>query len=404
MRLAILSLALLALLPPAAPRAGVTIRCIDVGQGDATLVESSSGLTLLFDGGDNGKGNNVINPYLAGRGISEITYMIASHYHADHVGGLDEVYNGTGVTTACYDRGWSYTTQTYQGYANAVASKRQTLTDGQVIDLGDDVLVRCVAINGNGVLSSPFSQPPHDENDLCIALLVTCGEFDFFVAGDLGGQNTSSYADIETSLGPEVGDIEVYRVDHHGSQYASNATFLAALAPEVSIISVGTNSYGHPNLSTINRLVAADSYIYQTELGSGGTIPAGAGRVVSGHVVIETDGVFSFTVAGDVYTLGSSDCCPQDPVPLPMLSLDIAPNPCNTAATVRYRTPEPRQPGWIVLHDLSGRQLRRWQVSGSGELTWDGKDASGVDLADGVYFVRWFGPEGAPAKRLLVVR
>ncbi len=398
-------MALLYLLLPAASPADVTIHCIDVGQGDATLIVSSSGRTLLFDGGDNGKGNSVVNPYLASLGIADLDYMVASHYHADHIGGLDEVYYGTGVAVTCYDRGWSYTTATYNSYANAVASKRQTLYDGQIIDLGDGVTVRCATLNGNGLVSSPFQQPPYDENDLCVALVVTCGEFDFFVAGDLSGQNTSSYKDVETSLSGEVGEVEVYQVDHHGSAYNSNATLVNTLSPEVSVISVGNNSYGHPSQTVINRLVAAGSYIYSTELGSGGTIPAGSGTIVGGHVIIHTSGYTSYTVDGDVYPLPDPTAVAENFAGIEKAYLLVTPNPCNPSAVLRFRPSSPDGEIVLGIFDARGRQVRRWQATGAGEILWDGTDAGGSSVASGVYFCRMLGSGGDRVyQKLLVTR
>jgi len=361
-------------------------------------------MTLLFDGGNNGKGNSVINPYLSSLGVSNLTYMVASHHHADHIGGLDEVYNGTGVDSACYDRGWSYTTLTYQDYANTVAPKRQTIYDGQIIDLGDGVTVRCVAVNGNGILSTPYEQPPHNENDLCVALVVTCGEFDLIVAGDLGGYSTSSYENIETSLAAEMDEVEVYRVNHHGSSYSSNPTFLSALSPEVSVISVGSNSYGHPNQQAIDRIVALDSYIYQTELGSGGTIPPGSGEVVGGHVIIETDGISYYTVDGDEYPLGTvsvSDAGYGTPSPA---LLQVSPNPFCSATTFRFGLPESAQGSAIVVFDVLGRQVRSWEVSGSGEIVWDGTNAAGSTVASGIYFCTLVRSRGAETRKILLTR
>ena len=99
------------LLAPALALAGVTITVLDVGQGDATLVESSSGATLLFDGGPNGTGSSIILPYLTSRGIESLDYIVASHYHADHIGGLDEVYSRTGATSGVWEgaRGLEWT-------------------------------------------------------------------------------------------------------------------------------------------------------------------------------------------------------------------------------------------------------------------------------------------------------
>ncbi len=95
-----------------------------------------------------------------------------------------------------------------------------------------------MAVNGNGVLENPFTDPPHDENDLCVALKLEYQGFEFFMAGDLSGKNTSSYTDIETSVAPEVGKIEVLQVDHHGSNNNTNQCFLDSLQPQVAVISV----------------------------------------------------------------------------------------------------------------------------------------------------------------------
>jgi beta-lactamase superfamily II metal-dependent hydrolase len=78
-------------------RASLEIHCIDVGQGDCTLIVSSAGGTFLFDAGNNGKGNNTVIPYLQGMGIEALDYIGASHYHADHIGGIDEVVSSLGI-------------------------------------------------------------------------------------------------------------------------------------------------------------------------------------------------------------------------------------------------------------------------------------------------------------------
>lgn len=270
------------------PEADLEIHHIDVGQGDCTLILSPTGESLLFDGGQNGKGPVIID-YLTSIGVTSLTYMVASHYHADHIGGLDEVINGgISVDVAAYDRGGSYSSQTYQDYVAAIGEKRTTIHDGQVIDLGGGVKVECVAVNGNGVPGAS------DENDLCVALKVTYGDFDYFVAGDLSGSNDGGYTDIETSVAPEVGDVEIYRVDHHGSSYSSNQYFVDVLDPEVSIISVGKNSYGHPSKTVVRRLKAT-SVVYQTE--------DSRGRIVDGDIVVITDGKGYFSVNGDYYPI-----------------------------------------------------------------------------------------------------
>ena len=391
--LCLLFFSLAVILPHSASAATLEIHCIDVDQGDCTLVVSSSGQALLMDAGKTGYGTGTVVPYLSSLGISSLTYMVASHYHFDHIGGLDEVINaGVPIDSACYDRGWSYTTATYDDYEDAVSPYRVTISDGQVINLGDGVTATCVTVNGNGVLSAPFEQPPHNENDLSVGLVVSLGDFEFFVAGDLSGANTSSYTDIETSVGAEVGDSEVYRVDHHGSAYNSNQSLVNDLSPEVSIFSVGTNSYGHPTQTVINRLINAGSYLYLTNAGDGGTVPPGDGEVVNGHVVISTDGVLTFTVNGDEYDIpGGTGFGPIVADREKMQVLRAYPNPFNPATTIIYDVMSPGRTD-IRVFDSSGA-LVKTLFSGSGTpgpfaLGWDGTDDSGARVASGTYFCK----------------
>jgi beta-lactamase superfamily II metal-dependent hydrolase len=308
-------------LTAASSGANLKICCLDVGQGDCTLIVSPTGGTLLFDAGENGKGTQVVIPYLQTHGIHALDYIGASHYHSDHIGGIDEVVDYLGIDSvrvAVLDRGWWYDTPTYDDYAAAVAPKRTTITDGQVIDLGGGVTIRCVAVNGNGLLSPPFDDT-YDENDLSVALLLSYGDFDFFVAGDLPGVNSSLYHNIESSVAAEVGPVEVYQVDHHGSSSSSNSDLVSTLLPQVSVISVGDgNPYGHPHQSTIDRLAAYGSYIYQTEGGSGGTIPSGCGEVVHGNVVIEVDSCHYTVNTTDIYEM-----C-EDAIPISEVNADDA--------------------------------------------------------------------------------
>ncbi len=270
------------------------IHCLNVGHGDATLVISPAGRTLLIDAGNDSMGLRKVLPWLSSRGITSLDWIVATHYHGDHIGGLDEVINGLGrdsVKQAVYDRGWSYGTNAYGDYVRAAGNKRRTIADGMALDLGEGVIVRCLAVNGNGRLHSPFTDPPWSENDLCIALRISYQRFDFSISGDLSGESTAYYRDIETSVGPEIGPVEVLRVNHHGSAYSSNCSFLAALSPLVSVISCGKNDYGLPTQEALSRLRPYGP-VYQTADRDG--------RPVNGDVIISTDGQ-RFIVNGDTF-------------------------------------------------------------------------------------------------------
>ena len=287
--------------------AGLAITVFDVGQGDATLVASPSGMTLLFDAGPSGS-QAVILPYLDSAGIDGLDYIVTSHYHADHIGAVATIYNQKGANQGVWDRGWSYTTATYNTYAATVAADRRTLTQGQVLDLGGGATATVVALNGNGVLNPPYSNSSF-ENEYSVALLIELGDFRFFQAGDLSGINAGGYRDIETSVAQTMvqlgkADINVYRASHHGSYTSSNASFLNATTPEVAIISVGaTNSYGHPHEVAAACMQQRGIHIYMTTTGNGATLPPEDMTVVGGHIVVETAGHGTYTVNGDVWEL-----------------------------------------------------------------------------------------------------
>lgn len=278
------------------------IHHINVGQGDATLIISPTGKKMLIDAGNTGKGTNVVKPYLTSLGISYLDFVVCSHYHADHLGGLDEVINGLGTSNigAVYDRGRNAplpTTTAFTEYENAAnaTGRRYAIQLGQVIDLGGGVTMKCVATDGYVINYGRVANATSSENDLSIGFLLNYSSFQYFTGGDLGGESTY-YADNETPLAPQVGDVDAFKINHHGSQYSTNQTFVNTLKPEVGIIAVGTNTYGHPTQVVLDRLANANCFMYLTEAGSGGTVPTGKGVVANGNIIIRTTGK-SYTVS-----------------------------------------------------------------------------------------------------------
>lgn len=142
-----------------------------------------------------------------------------------------------------------------------------------------------MAFNGNGIETK-------NENDLSVACKVSFHNFDAFLGGDLSGFNQSPYKDIETSVAPKVGQVEVYKVSHHGSQYSSNEQFLRTLKPEIGIISVGTRStgntdtYRHPRAPCLARLHTAGINTYWTEKGNGVSAEPGH-DIIGGNIIVE---------------------------------------------------------------------------------------------------------------------
>jgi len=285
----------------------LVIHCINIGQGDCTLVQSPSGVNLMVDSGPPAGQSHLIS-YLAGIGVDRIDYLISTHYHSDHIGGTDAIVNNGIEIGIAYDRGWNYCSSSYEDYyITAVAGVRQTINEEQVLDLGGEVYCRVAAANGHGLLNPPFIDEgcsgggTNDENDFSVAMVISFRDFQFYVGGDLSGVTNGTYTDIETSTAPIIGDVEVYQVNHHGSYANSNQYFLDTIDPEVSVISVGENSYGHPHAATMQRLLAT-SVVYQTGDENG--------NIVEGDIVIRTTGEHSYTVNGDFYNIGSGEITP----------------------------------------------------------------------------------------------
>ncbi len=343
--------------------AELRIHHLDIEQGDATLIVSPDGHALLFDGGNRGMGTTRIIPRLRSLGVTSLDYTVASHYDADHIAGLAEVINGGFQPIVAYDRGASQkTTDTYAAYVAAAGARRRTILPGEVIRLGAEVVIECVAVNG-AMADGQRAPVNDDENASSIALVVRYRGFEEFIAGDLtaGGLGT---VDVESLLGPSVRDLDVYRVCHHGSETSTSAAFLARTLPEVALISCGTvNDYGHPAQSALDRLTQAPSVgtIWSMNRGSEATSPKL--RVVSttygndGEVTITTSGAGTYSVNEVVYPL-VVDATPA--------SITAGPNAetARPAPTILWTTSEPAEA--VVEYGLTtsyGAKARRTTLS-----------------------------------------
>lgn len=325
-RLAIIAFALVALARATGPaRAELAIYHFNVGQGDATLLlNQQSGRSLLIDAGNKGRGTKVVAPALKMLGLTEVNYFLATHYDADHIGGFDEIIKaGITVTDAVYDRGditirkrktaKGNDTQ-YGQYLKAAGAKRQTLTASceAPIDLGPDIEIAVVAAAGHYLRKPNFGETcpvekrkiaKSKDNDLSIALRVRYKDFSYFIGGDLTGGGNST-TPMEEFSAPWIDNVDVLKIDHHGSKTSSNQAFLEKLAPEVAIISVGDGGvnlrYGLPKQLVLDRLASLKNRpkVFLTNKGEGGFLPGS--YIENRHIILHTN--------GQAYTINGLQC------------------------------------------------------------------------------------------------
>ncbi|MEM6794932.1 MAG: lamin tail domain-containing protein, partial [Acidobacteriota bacterium] len=245
----------------------------DIEQGSATLVVSPTGKAMLIDAGtglrsvDEGI-ENFINDLIDAGVLTGIDVTVATHYDEDHIGRMENVYQYVPFKTGAvaYDRGTFGgvpNTFAYSDYSfGASAFNRTTVTCSTAafdIDLGGGVTVKFTTVNGEvcGGPTIDTSGVNQFENNVSVSLVVRYGDVDVWIGGDLTGNTLVGVADVETPTGFEVMDVDVYTVNHHGSDTSSTGSFLQDLAAEVAINQSSIeNNFGHPRANVVSRILA----------------------------------------------------------------------------------------------------------------------------------------------------
>lgn len=244
----------------------VTVYFIDVGQGDCIFIDTLN-RDMLIDGGTENAGNIVVK-FLQDLGITHIDFVVASHPHADHIGGLIKVleeYNST-YAPVIIDCGFTTSSKVYQDFI-ALANERtlKHAVRGQVIIL--DTYVNLTVLNPKSPLE--FDNP----NDNSVVLRMQVYNVTFLFTGDSESKSETSILKAGLNV-----TSTIFKVGHHGSRTATSLEFLEAVNPRVAIISVGLgNSYGHPHQETIEKLTSLGIIIYRTDL--------------DGTITVTTDGI-----------------------------------------------------------------------------------------------------------------
>ena len=222
------------------------IHFIDVGYGDAALVICDD-KTMLVDAGGSGK---LISSYLAERNITYLDYVVSTHPHSDHAGGLagalDAVDFGVALSPVA-----QYEDKSFQRFAEKVAEKGKTLTVPQV---GDSFSLGDATVTVLGPLHTNYEDP----NDLSLILHIVYGETSFLMTGDMEDPAEidlmASGADLHSTL---------LKVGHHGKKSSTSDIFLKAVSPTYGVISIGTQQ---PAEEVLARLRDANVTLYRTDL------------------------------------------------------------------------------------------------------------------------------------------
>ena len=235
---------------------------LDVGQADANVIELPNGELMLIDAGLSGSSEEIIQ-YIQDLGYDEIDYVVATHPHADHIGGMAEVIDAFQIGNIYMPRAVS-TSKTYENLLEVIQDKGLTIKTGKIgvkVLEEEDLSIEMFA---------PVGDDYSNLNNYSIVLKIIYGDVSFLYTGDAEEENLEEI----------TGDIEadVLKVGHHGSDTSTSKDFLEKVQPEYAIISVGEgNSYGHPASSTIELLKEYTNHIYLTN--------------ENGTVVVSTDGV-----------------------------------------------------------------------------------------------------------------
>lgn len=239
----------------------LTVHFIDVGQADSILL-LSGGQSMLIDGG-NVADSSLLAAYLKEQGVTKIDYLVNTHAHEDHVGGLAGALNVCTVGTV-YAPVKDYHSKAFRDFTKYVGTQNKSIL---IPKPGDNFSLGGATVE---VLAPQKADYP-DENNSSIVLKVTHGKNSFLFTGDAERLSEQEMLDAGLDL-----SATLLKVGHHGSSSSTSYPFLREVMPRYAVISVGTdNSYGHPNEDVLSRLRDADVTLYRTDL--------------QGHIVVTSD-------------------------------------------------------------------------------------------------------------------
>lgn len=233
------------------------INALDVGQGDGVHISTEEGVNYFIDGGSldvNKVGEYRILPFLKSKGVSKIDYWFVSHLDEDHISGLVEIinldYKITNIVISQY-------IPKDEDYISLVKLAKEHDIEIIYMDCGEKVMtdstkMKCVYPTGRENFD--------DRNDLSMVLEFMVDDFSVVFTGDISSESEEFI--VNNGL---VGEVDYYKVAHHGSKYSSSEKFLGTISPKISTISCGKNNrFGHPGEEAVNNIKKNQSEIFYT--------------------------------------------------------------------------------------------------------------------------------------------
>lgn len=252
------------------------LTCLDVGQGDGAVICSPEGECYLVDGGSSSQGKvgqYRILPFLKSQGISRVDAAFVSHTDADHVNGLEEIFEliRTGQTSLqiqCLVMPGLEKEE--PGQKKLAALARRAGASVRYMRAGDQA-------KGAGIcwraLSPAAQGQTGDLNEDSLTLLLEYEGFRGMFTGDVGETQ-------EAKMAAALIDCDFLKVAHHGSKYSTGEAFLRKVRPEVAVASSSaTNTYGHPHPDTLERLKKNKCHVFLTKDGGAVTLKVGHGKI-----------------------------------------------------------------------------------------------------------------------------